>query len=137
MRQTERSTICAFLETGEARPPFFMSISIDGLVCMSYGGEWLLELIFDANTFPGNGSYAEKYGIIHVGDTTVAINLNRPPDNIRMSACSFDLKTFETVDVHRRTCAPVTSWKIWHTAEAKHDLNTKPLFVFTILGTQT
>lgn len=133
MRQTDQGAVCAFLETNdEARPPFFMSMSIEGLMCTSYGREWLLDLVFDANTFPGNGLYAEKYGIIHVGETTLAINLNRPPDNIRMSACSFDLKTFKTVDVHRRTCAPVTSWKIWHSAAAKHEANAKPLFVFTM-----
>jgi hypothetical protein len=133
MRQTEHGTVCAFLETNdEARPPFFMSMSIEGLVCMSYGGEWLLDLVFDANTFPGNGLYAEKCGTIHVSETTVAINLNRPPDNIRMSAGSFDLKTFKTVDLHRRTCAPVTSWKIWHTVAAKREANAKPLFVFAM-----
>ena len=106
LRQTGQSTVCAFLETNdEARPPFFMAMTIEGLVCVSYGTEWLLDLAFDTNTFPGNSEYSDKHGVIHVGEATVAINLNRPPDNITLSAGAFDLKTFKTVDVHRRTCA--------------------------------
>ncbi|WP_159011378.1 hypothetical protein [Bradyrhizobium sp. S69] len=133
MRQTENGAVCAFLETNdEARPPFFMSMSIEGLMCMSFGGEWLLDLTFDANSFPGNSRYAEKHGVIHVGETVVAINLNRPPDDIRLRAIAFDLKAFKPVDVHRRTHAPVTSWKIWRTAAAKHEVNVEPLFSFTM-----
>jgi hypothetical protein len=133
MRQTERGTVCAFLETNdEARAPFFMAMTTEGLMCVSYGNEWLLDLVFDASTFPGNDRYWDQHGVIHVGETAVAINLNRPPDNIRLSAGAFDLNTFDTADVHRRTHAPVTSWKIWHTAAAKHELNAKPLFVFAI-----
>jgi hypothetical protein len=133
MRKTERGTVCAFLETNdEARAPFFMAMTTEGLMCVSYGNEWLLDLAFDADTFPGNGRYSDQHGVIHVGETTVAINLDRPPDDIGLSAATFDLKTFKTAEVHRRTSAPVTSWKIWHTAAAKHEVNAKPLFVFAM-----
>ncbi|RXG87355.1 hypothetical protein EAS62_36050 [Bradyrhizobium zhanjiangense] len=133
MRQTGQSTVCAFLETKDKnREPFFLSVSMEDIVCMSYGTEWLLDLTFDANTYPGNNQYFDKHGVIHVGETAIAINLDRPPENIRLSAGAFDLKTFKTVDVHRRTYAPVTSWKIWHTAAAKHQANAKPLFVFAV-----
>lgn len=135
MRQIENGTVCAFLETSdEARPPFFMAMTIEGLVCMSYGSGWLLDLVFDANTFPGNDQYSDRHGVIHIGGNTVAINLNRPPDNIRISAGSFDLKTFKTADVRHRSFAPVTSWKIWATAAVKDAANAKPLFAFAIVG---
>jgi hypothetical protein len=131
MRQIDRGTVCAFLETNnKAQAPFFLTVSMEGVMCMSYGTGWLLDLIFDANSYPGNGQYSDKHGVIHLGETIVAINLNRPPDNIHLSAGAFDLKTFKTVDVHRRTCVPVTSWKIWHTAAAKHQANASPLFLF-------
>lgn len=133
MRQTEQSTVCAFLETNDkTRAPFFLAVSLEEAACLSYGTEWLLDLTFDANTYPGNHQYSDKHGVIHLGETAVAINLDRPPENIRLSAGAFDLKTFKTVDVHRRTYAPVTSWKIWHTAAAKDQANAKPLFVFAV-----
>jgi hypothetical protein len=134
MRHTDYGAVCAFLETkDEARPPFFMAMSTDyGLMCLSYGKEWLLDLNFDAKTFPGNGRYREQHGVIHVAETTVAVNLNRPPDDIQLSAGAFDLVTFRKVDVHSRMYAPVTSWKIWHTEAAKHELKAEPLFVFAL-----
>src|SRR5690348_10342908 len=92
MRQTDNGTVCAFLETNdEARAPFFMSMTIEGLVCASFGDQWLLDLTLDADAFPGNGQYSARHGVIHLGEGTVAINLNRPPDNIRLSAGAFDL----------------------------------------------
>lgn len=133
MRQTGQSTVCAFLETNdETRAPFFLSVSMEDVVCMSYGAEWLLDLAVDANMYPGNGQYSDLHGVIHVGETAIALNLNRPPDNIQLSAGAFDLKTFKTVDLRRRTFAPVTSWKIWQTAAAKEQASAKPLFVFAI-----
>lgn len=133
MRQTGHSTVCAFLRVkDESRSPFFWSISVENLVCLSYGNEWLLDLDHDASTFPGNGQYSDKHGVIHIGEDTVAINLDRPPGEITLSAGTFDLKTFKTVELRRRDCAPVTSWKIWHAAAAKHQANAKPLFVFAV-----
>ncbi|WP_229188522.1 hypothetical protein, partial [Bradyrhizobium oropedii] len=129
MRQTPQGVVCAFLETrDEARAPFFLAVSTEGAMCMSYGKDWSLDLTFDTETYPGNGDYVDKHGVIHVGETAVAINLNRPPGNIQLSAGAFDLKTFRTLDVHRRTYAPVTSWKIWHAATTKHEPNAKPLY---------
>ncbi|WP_158670633.1 hypothetical protein [Bradyrhizobium guangdongense] len=131
MRQTDQSTVCAFLETEDKnREPFFLAVSMEDAMCMSYGKEWLLDLMFDASTYPGNSQFLDKHGVIHLSETAVAINLDRPPEDIRLSAGAFDLRTFKTVDVHRRAYAPVTSWKIWHTAAAKHQTNAKPLFVF-------
>jgi hypothetical protein len=131
MRQTGHSTVCAFLRVkDESRPPFFWSISVENLVCLSYGNGWLLDLTLDASTFPGNGQYSDKHGVIHIGADTVAINLDRPPDDITLHAGTFDLKTFKTIELRRRNCAPVTSWKIWQAPEGKHQANAKPLFEF-------
>jgi len=131
MHQTGQSTTCAFLETNDtARAPFFLAVKLEGVVCISYGTEWLLDLDLDADTYPGNNRYSDKHGVIHIGNTVVAMNLNHPPDNIRLSAAAFDLKTFQIVNVHHRTHAPVASWKIWRTPDDKNQTSTKPLLTF-------
>lgn len=104
MRQTDRGTVCAFLETNdEARAPFYMLMTIEGIVCMSYGLDWALDLKFGVNVFPGNNT--EVPGAILLADNVVAMHLNRPPDDIRATSGTFDLRTFKAVSPHRRVGA--------------------------------
>jgi len=129
MRQIGQGTVCAFLETNdEARPPFYMLMTIEDLVCMSFGSDWVLDLRLDGGVFPGNN--AEVPGAVLLASDVVAMHLSRPPDNIHGTAGTYDLKSFQSVSRHARVCTWVKAWQIWRSPEDQANPNAAPIKSF-------
>lgn len=100
--------------------------------CISFGGAWVLELLPEGLSFPGDSRFLETPGVLHIEDDAVSCFFAAGDyDPTKRHGASFCLKSFRkrgTIDAHS---VPCTSWKIWVNESERDDPRGTPIFELT------
>ncbi|AZO38651.1 MAG: hypothetical protein EOS81_10550 [Mesorhizobium sp.] len=96
--------------------------------CVSYGLTWVVELIDDENSWPGNDLDEDKLGTIHqISNDSAAITIKgiKPPVLLAL-----DLQKIAAANGQRRDGILFRKWRIWKTAEDASKPKARPIFSY-------
>ncbi|QKD17962.1 hypothetical protein [Mesorhizobium sp. NZP2077] len=99
--------------------------------CFSYGAEWVMELLPDEETFPGNAEGADSAGEIRLFDTGItSIIANMLDQRMNRKLILLNMISYRPANEERYQGARVRSWKIWANEEERLRTGGRPIFSF-------
>jgi hypothetical protein len=122
-----QGTMVAFLEPIAGNPyPVFKRVG-GGLKCISYGPDWIVELVGNDDSWAGNRSHLTSAGALLVDDHTVWLSLQPSSEDHRSTESYFDLRANKFTDKHPEDFTPFLQWRIWQSKEDYLRAGAKPL----------
>lgn len=119
--------LVGFLEpTGAASYPVFRRVS-STLNGISYGHDWIVDLVGGDESWAGNRSHLTAAGALLVDADGVWLSLQPNPDDHRSTESYFDLKTNKFTDRFPENFTPFMNWRIWQSKEDYLRVGAKPL----------
>jgi len=113
----------------ESKPTqLFALVRLDAnqMSCISYGIGWILELVPDSQTWPGNVIDADEKGTVRVTPTSTNLVVGEGSKGTNLQL--YNLETMK-IDVGTRTAgALVQNWRIWANAASRSRLGSEPIF---------
>jgi hypothetical protein len=125
-KDSKAATI-GFLEpTGGNQYPVFRRLGSD-FQCLSYGSDWLIDLVSGDESWPGNRSYLTATGAILVDAQTAWRSLQPASDDHTSEESYFDLGANKFTRKHPENFTPFMNWRIWQSKEDYLRIGAKPL----------
>ncbi|MCH4560330.1 hypothetical protein [Mesorhizobium jarvisii] len=113
--------------------PAFSALPLDANHhCFSYGEDWVLEMIADGETFPGNGEGADTLGEIRIFDTSASMIVNVLDTQMRGRRLLLNLANYQPLAGRneRYQGARIQSWKIWASEDERTRIGGRAILEF-------
>lgn len=138
MGHEAQSTAVAVLYSYESDipryPPFAFGLSCNQN-CLTYGQEWVLEVIASKHSYAGNQEHYQEPGVVYVNDEGPTIFLPWDSPLSHMSeGISFNFAKREIVNDASRE-VPYLNWKIWTSERHREEAPNNPIVDFKGVGT--
>lgn len=116
-----------FLEpTGAASYPVFKRVS-SSLNGISYGHDWVADLVGKDESWAGNRSHLTAAGALLVDADSLWLSLQPSSDDHNGTESYFDLRTNKFTNRHPENFTPFLNWRIWASKEEYLRAGAKPL----------
>ncbi|MFC3323340.1 hypothetical protein [Mesorhizobium cantuariense] len=98
--------------------------------CLSYGLNWIIELVEDERSVPRSRAGVDQLGVIRLLAEGPAMIVRGAQPNDRKRLGLFNLQTGKFVGRERHEGAPCFAWTIWADATDMHRPGARPIAIF-------